>query len=208
MRTLTRRVAALAVVSTLTLAGCGGSDDDSDDAPDTSSSSAASDAPDDSNDEAADSDASPATGDVITADSFSFNAPAGWTDAKELFPAAAAVAADRQDTDGFSDNINVISDPTVVGADLDALESSAEKVLTGANAKDVEVEDPYTIDGEEAARISAVLEQNGVSYHTEQFAVDHDGKGYVVTFSFSDSVSDDDRDKLAESVIATWKWTK
>lgn len=204
MRTLTRRVAALAVVSTLTLAGCGGSDD----APDTDSSSTASDAPDDSDDDADDSDAgaAPATGDAITADGFSFNAPAGWTDAKDLFPAAAAVAADRQDTDGFSDNINVISDPTVVDADLDALESSAEKVLAGAGAKDVEVEDPYEVDGEEAARISAVLEQNGVSYHTEQFAVDHDGKGYVVTFSFSDSVPDDDRDTLAESVIATWKW--
>ncbi|MET0821635.1 MAG: hypothetical protein ABWY58_11775 [Aeromicrobium sp.] len=209
MRTLTRRVAALAVVSTLSLAGCGGSDGDSDDTPDAKASSATKDAPDDSADDDAPATGTlPATGDVITADGFSFKAPAGWTDAKDAFPSAAAVAANRQDTDGFSDNINVISDPTVVGADLDALESSAEKVLTGADAKDVEVEDPYEIDGEEAARISAVLEQSGVKYHTEQFAVDHDGKGYVVTFSFSDSVSDDDRDKLAESVIATWKWSK
>ena len=41
MRTLTRRVAALAIVSTLTLAGCGGSDGGSDDSPDNDSSSSA-----------------------------------------------------------------------------------------------------------------------------------------------------------------------
>jgi hypothetical protein len=194
MRTLTRRVAALAVVSTLTLAGCGGSDGD--DAPSGDASSSA-DAPD---------DVAPATGDTITADGFSFKAPEGWTDAKDVNPSAIALAANRQDTDGFADNVNVIADPTIVGADMDKLESSIEKVLTNANAKDVEVEDPIDVDGEEAARISAAFELNGNRYRTEQFAVDHDKKGYVVTFSFSENVPDDERDKVAESVLATWTW--
>ncbi|MFC5676366.1 hypothetical protein [Aeromicrobium endophyticum] len=204
MRTLTRRVAALAVVSTLTLAGCGGSDDDK---PDTDTSSSASDSDSDSGSDA-DSDVAPATGDVITADGFSFNAPEGWTDAKDVNPAAVALAANRQDTDGFADNVNVIEDPTVVDADIDELESSIERVLKNADSQEVEVEDPTDIDGEEAARISALLTLNGNKYRTEQFAVDHDGKGYIVTFSFSETVSDDDRDELAESVLATWKWSK
>jgi hypothetical protein len=208
MRILTRRLVALAVVSTLALSGCGGSDGDS-------GGTGAKASPSTSKDAAGDSDRGatpavgtlPATGDVITSDGFSFNAPKGWSDAKESFPAAVAVAADRGDTDGFADNVNVIADPTVVGADVEKLETSAENVLNRAGAKDVKVEDPLTIDGEEAARISAVQELNGTRYPTEQFAVDHDGKGYVVTFSFSDTVSEDDRDKLAESVLATWKWS-
>lgn len=199
MRILTRRVAALAVVSTLTLAGCGGSDGD--DKPDTDTSSSSADAPDDSDDVPA------ATGDVITAAGFSFNAPEGWTDAKDVNPAALALAANRQDTDGFADNVNVIEDPTVVDADIDELESSVERVLKSADSQDVEVEDPIDIDGEKAARISALLTLNGNKYRTEQFAVDHDGKGYIVTFSFSDTVSDDDRDALADSVVKTWKWS-
>ncbi|REK73381.1 hypothetical protein DX116_07470 [Aeromicrobium endophyticum] len=81
-------------------------------------------------------------------------------------------------------------------------------MLKNADSQEVEVEDPTDIDGEEAARISALLTLNGNKYRTEQFAVDHDGKGYIVTFSFSETVSDDDRDELAESVLATWKWSK
>lgn len=206
MRTLTRRVAALAVVSTLTLAGCGGSDGDDDSS--SSDSSSSTDAPDkdDAGDQDDAGDVAPATGDTITAEGFSFKAPEGWTDAKDVNPSAIALAANRQDTDGFADNVNVISDPTIVDADMDKLESSIEKVLTNANAKDVEVEDPIDVDGEEAARISAIFELNGNKYRTEQFAVDHDGKGYVVTFSFSEDVPDADRDELAESVLQTWTW--
>lgn len=206
MRTLTRRVAALAVVSTLTLAGCGGSDGDDDTS--SSDSSSSTDAPDkdDAGDQDDAGDVAPATGDTITAEGFSFKAPEGWTDAKDVNPSAIALAANRQDTDGFADNVNVISDPTIVDADMDKLESSIEKVLTNANAKDVEVEDPIDVDGEEAARISAIFELNGNKYRTEQFAVDHDGKGYVVTFSFSEDVPDADRDELAESVLQTWTW--
>jgi hypothetical protein len=205
MRTLTRRVAALAVVSTLTLAGCGGSDGDDDAKKSDTGSSSTTDAPDDS-DDSDDSGVAPAAGDTITAEGFSFKAPEGWSDAKDVNPSALALAANRQDNDGFADNVNVIADPTIVDADMDTLESSIEKVLKGANAKDVKVEDPIEVGGEEAARISAAFELNGNRYRTEQFAVDHDGKGYVVTFSFSEDVPDADRDELSESVLKTWSW--
>jgi hypothetical protein len=207
MRTLTRRVAALAIVSSLTLAGCGGSDGGSDESSDTdSSSSATTDAPDDS-DTDTDSDVDAATGDTISGTGFSFNAPEGWTDAKEVLPTALAVAANRGDSDGFSDNINVIEDKTIVDVDRDDLEKAVKRVLEGVNAQDVTIKDPVEVDGEEAVTVAASLEQNGTKYLTEQFAVSHDGKGYVVTFSFSDTVSEDDRDDLTESVLETWKWS-
>jgi len=209
MRTLTRRVAALAIVSTLTLAGCGGSDGGSDDSSDNdSSSSATTDAPDsDDSDSDSGSDVDAATGDVISGTGFSFNAPEGWTDAKDVLPTALAVAANRNDSDGFSDNINVIEDKTIVGVDRDDLEKAVKRVLEGVNAQDVTIKDPVEVDGEEAVTVAAVLEQNGTKYRTEQFAVSHDGKGYVVTFSFSDTVSEDDREDLTDSVLETWKWS-
>ena len=204
MRTLTRRVAALAIVSSLTLAGCGGSDGGSDDSSDNdSSSSATTDAPDDDGD----SDVDAATGDTISGTGFSFNAPEGWTDAKDVLPSALAVAANRGDTDGFSDNINVIEDKTIVDVDRDDLEKAVKRVLEGVNAQDVTIKDPVEVDGEEAVTVAAVLEQNGTKYRTEQFAVSHDGKGYVVTFSFSETVSEDDREDLTDSVLETWKWS-
>ncbi|MBD8607042.1 hypothetical protein IFT73_09265 [Aeromicrobium sp. CFBP 8757] len=207
MRTLTRRVAALAIVSSLTLAGCGGSDGGSDDSSsdNDSSSSATTDAPDDDTDSG--SDVAPATGDVISGTGFSFNAPEGWTDAKDVLPSALAVAANRSDADGFSDNINVIEDKTIVDVDRDDLEAAVKRVLEGVNAQDVTIKDPVDVAGEEAVTVAAVLEQNGTKYRTEQFAVSHDGKGYVVTFSFSDTVSEDDREDLTDSVLETWKWS-
>ncbi|MCL8253122.1 hypothetical protein AERO_17185 [Aeromicrobium fastidiosum] len=208
MRTLTRRVAALAIVSSLTLAGCGGSDGGSDDSSDNdSSSSATTDAPDDDTDTDSGSDVAPATGDVISGTGFSFNAPEGWTDAKDVLPSALAVAANRSDADGFSDNINVIEDKTIVDVDRDDLEAAVKRVLEGVNAQDVTIKDPVDVAGEEAVTVAAVLEQNGTKYRTEQFAVSHDGKGYVVTFSFSDTVSEDDREDLTDSVLETWKWS-
>lgn len=205
MRTLTRRVAALAIVSTLTLAGCGSSDSDggSDSSESNDSSSATTDAPDDSDEPSAE----PATGDVISGTGFQFNAPEGWTDAKDVLPSALAVAANRSDSDGFSDNINIIEDKTIVDVDTDELEDAVEKVLTGVNAQDVTVKDPTDVDDEEAVRVQAVLEQNGTKYRTDQYAVDHDGKGYVITLSYSEDLPEADRDKVSASVLASWKWS-
>ncbi len=43
-------------------------------------------------------------------------------------------------------------------------------------------------------------------YRIEQYAVVHDDKGYVVTFSFSPDVPAAERDTISESVLTTWKW--
>jgi hypothetical protein len=195
MRILTRRVAALAIVSTLTLAGCGGSDSGGDDSPSSDKTSAAPapevEAPD---------------GDTISGDGFEFVVPQGWQDAKASLPSALAVAVDSTDTDGFSDNVNVMADNTVVGIDRDKLEDAVEKVLSGVKATDIEIKDPVEIAGEEAVHVGARFDLNGIKYLTEQYAVGHDDKGYVVTFSFSESVPEADRVERAASVLSSWTW--
>jgi hypothetical protein len=205
MRILTRRVAALALVSTLTLAGCGGgSDSDGGDSPSTDKTSSApsSDAPKD--------DVEAPDGDTITGTGYTFAVPQDWAVPEQEIPgteATDAFAANLKDADGFSDNVNVIRlDPAPVD-DLDQLEDGLSAELKRAGSKDVEVGDRTEVDGDEAVSITSVQSQNGTNYLTDQFNAIHDGVSYVITFSFSETVSAEDRQKLAASVLSSWKWT-
>lgn len=202
MRTLTRRVAALAIVSTLTLAGCGGSDD----APsvDDLSSSTTADPTADPTD-----GAEPASGKTIEGTGYSFSLPEGWDVPSQSIPGTGqtdAFAADLTDDDGFADNVNVIRlDPAPLD-DLDQLEKALVTEIEGAGSKNVRIGDRATIDGVEAVHIDSELTQQGATYQAEQYNAIRDGISYVVTFSFSDTVSQQDRDDLAASVLAGWAW--
>jgi hypothetical protein len=205
MRIFTRRVAALAIVSTLTLAGCGGGSDSDGD---TTSSDATTATPDAPETEDADDVEAP-DGDTIQGTGYSYAVPEGWAVPEQDVPGTEqtdSFAADLKDSDGFADNINVIRlDPAPLD-DLDALEKGLEAELEGAGSKDVKVGDRTEVDGDEAVTISSIQEQNGKQYLTDQVNAIHDGVSYVITFSFSDTVSEEDRDEIAASVLSSWKW--
>lgn len=205
MRTLTRRVAALAIVPTLTLAGCGGGSDSDGDAPETdSTSSSTSDAPDDDADDSADD------GRTVEGTDYSYSLPDGWEVPTQDIPGTEqtdSFAADLTDTDGFSDNINVIRlDPAPVD-DLDDLEKGLTDELEKAGSQDVSVRDRTEVDGDETVHIASTQSQQGKQYLTEQYNAIHDGVSYVITFSYSDTVSENDRDDISESILDTWKWS-
>lgn len=208
MRTLARRSAALTILVSLSLSACGSSDDSNDDDKSSSKSSESSKSSDDS-DGGTPFGAEPATGDVIKGETYSYNVPKGWSVPKNTPPGVDfdSLATNATDTDGFSDNVNIVLDPTIVGVDDDELGSSIKKVLEGVKATDVVVEDSVEVGGEDAVHARAIFEQNGTKYRTEQFVFDHDGKGYVATISFSENVPEDERDKVSGSILATWKWT-
>ncbi|MET0931250.1 MAG: hypothetical protein ABWX74_17145 [Aeromicrobium sp.] len=199
MRILTRRVAALAIVSTLTLAGCGGSDSGGDSGSDSSSS------PSSSSD-----DVDAADGDAIKGTGYTYSVPDGWAVPEQDIAGTEqtdSFAADLEDTDGFADNVNVIRlDPAPLD-DLDKLEDGLAAELEGAGSKDVTVGNRTEIDGDETVTITSVQTQAGKEYLTDQFNAIHDGVSYVITFSFSDTVSEADRNDLSSSVLASWKWT-
>lgn len=187
-----RLIAALAA-SSVVLVGCG-----SDPEPKTASSS-------DPGSEAPAPDG--AGGTEIAGEGFTFNAPEGWReDDGSNVPSIAflALAVDPDDADGFADNVSVIEDPTVVDIDAEQLQDALENVLERV-ADDVRFGDPIEIDGEPAAVVLATYD-TAPGYRTMQHVVSHDGSGYVVTYSFSDDVSEDDQRALAESVAATWSW--
>jgi hypothetical protein len=192
MKSLARSVATVAIL--LAITGCGGGSGSEEDVTTSPASER----------EASTLSAAPADGATISTDDFTYTVPKGWEQSDQS--TALSLAIDLQDKDGFSDNLNVVRDNTVVGVKGDELEEAIEKVLTGVRAADITTKDRIQIDGEEAVHIGAVFETNGKKYRTEQYALGHDDSGYVITFSFSPDVTAAQRDKLSESILATWKW--
>ncbi|NRG39314.1 hypothetical protein HRK28_00110 [Rathayibacter sp. VKM Ac-2835] len=161
----------------------------------------------DSGSDAEEIETAAATGDTITGDGYSYSVPEGWgaPDADPATMGADTLAADLTDTDGFADNVNVVLSP--------AGEVSAEQVedagvteLESAGATDVEANDRVVVAGAESAHLSANLTASGATYAVEQYYVTDEGQTYVVTFSFSPTVDDDQREAVAESVLASWAW--
>ncbi len=159
-------------------------------------------------DQAEEIDAAPATGETVEGDGYSYIVPEGWGVPEGLdldTQGLDTVAADLTDVDGFSDNVNALLSPAGL-ITIDQAEEQGVRELEDGGATDVEVEDRVRVADTDAAHISASLTQSGLSYNLEQYYISNDDQTYVVTFSFSDTVDDDQRTETAESVLATWFW--
>jgi len=154
-------------------------------------------------DEATEVSVSPATGPTISGTGYSFAAPEGWSVPPETsFPNVDKLAANMTDADGFTDNVNVIlSSSGLVSAD--EIETAGVDELEAAGADNVTVRNQVLVGGAEWAHLAASF---GSEYSIEQYYVSNDAQTFVVTFSFSQTVSEPDRDALAHSVLASWSW--
>ena len=183
------RLAPLALVAVLALAGCSGTTASTGDGA------------------AQNPDVAPATGATITGTGYEYSVPEGWGDPGEVSGFSAdSIAADLADTDGFADNVNVILSPAGL-VSVDTVESAGVDELEGAGATDVTVEPRVTVDGSQSAHLSATFGSSGQSYLIEQYYVSDASQTYVVTFSFSPGVSDADRAAVTDPVLASWSFT-
>jgi hypothetical protein len=150
--------------------------------------------------------AEPATGELITGTGYSLNAPEGWAVPPDAPPSADIfVVAEEADAAGFIDSVNVLLG-RASGEPLTAIETNGVAYLEGVGGTEVQVRPRVTVAGTESAHLSAQLSRSGISYWTEQYLVIEAGIAYTVTFSFGETVSLEDREALAESVLATWTW--
>ncbi|MCM3697070.1 hypothetical protein [Microbacterium oleivorans] len=150
----------------------------------------------------------PATGTEVATDEYTFRLPEGWG-----FPDGApdgfdptTFAADLTDGDDYPDNVNILVSP---GGEVtsDQVEESGIAELEGAGATDARALDRVTAAGSESAHLTATVSTGEVPYVIDQYYLVDAGQTYIVTFSSSVEVSQEDRDALALSVLVTWQWT-
>ncbi|MET0932174.1 MAG: hypothetical protein ABWX56_00560 [Mycetocola sp.] len=150
--------------------------------------------------------APPATGQTITGTGYSFVAPAGWSVPPDMaLPGVELFVGNLADPDGFADNVVVGHFPSG-RVTPDWIELHGVKELESIGAADVEIRNRVMIAGSESAHLAATVSIDGNENQMEQFYVSNDEQTYIVTFSFSLTVAEPDRDYLAESVLKSWAW--
>ncbi|KQW05561.1 hypothetical protein ASC66_11260 [Leifsonia sp. Root4] len=156
--------------------------------------------------------AAPATGEALVGNGYDLTLPEGWSEQSdesllglEDVPGFDVMAFDKTDLDGFADNLNVIAS-SAGGMTPDQAESRAVDEFEGAGVN-VTIRDRIMVAETESVHLSARGSSNGADYQIEQFLIPvADWNTFVVTFSFSPTVSESDRNNLSESVLATWIW--
>ena len=150
--------------------------------------------------------AAPATGETITGTGYSFQVPEGWGVPEGMNqPGLDSVAIDLNDTDGFSDNVNVIVSPAGE-LSVEQIEQLAAQEIEASGGTEVEFLDRITIDGSLSPHLTGVYSASGATYRIDQYYPTVPGQTYIVTFSFNDTLSQADRDAVAHSILASWKF--
>lgn len=179
------------------LVGCGSDDSE----PDSSNDSSERDSTDDTSDEQEDENRD----DAVGTDDFSFIPPDGWGDISDEVSGAEIAYRDDEPVNGFAANINVIRTPGQKMS-VEDLEEAGIAELERAGFQDVAADDPYEVDGEESPVVTSLASRDGATYQTRQYYAQYDGAYYIITFSFSPDVDDDEVVDVSESIIDSWRW--
>jgi hypothetical protein len=153
--------------------------------------------------------ATPASGEVIAGDGYSYAVPEGWAmQDPSITISSDSVAADESGgaDDTFADNVNVVITPSGP-VTSEEIEESVTKELETVGATDIEILDRVTVTGIETPHISASMDSAGVSYIAHQYYLSDDDALYVVTFSFDPTTDDAAAVDVSESILASWEWS-
>jgi hypothetical protein len=153
-------------------------------------------------------DASAATGPQIDGTGYSFHVPDGWGEPDEPVPGfdPDSFAMNGRDKDDFADNVNVLLFP---GGSLtpDEAEKAARDELASVGVKDVVVNSRVQVGGNPSAHVTGQASINDLDYTVEQYYPTDDDQAYVVTFSFSADVPAEQRMRVTDATLVSWKWT-
>lgn len=149
-----------------------------------------------------------AKGKKIRGTGYTYVVPDGWGKPSQDIPGfdPDSIAVDLNDSDGFTDNVNVLP-PSAGKKTLRRAEAAAKAELAAWGAQDIRVNTPARVAGSKTAHVTAGMSMNGNHYTIEQFYPTHNGRTFVVTFSFSRSLTAVERAQVTDTVLATWVWT-
>lgn len=149
-------------------------------------------------------DATPASGPLVSGTGYTLNAPEGWLQTDEV-AGTDVVVVDQVAVDGFAANLNVVVSPAGL-ISLDTYETAGIAELEAYGATDIVVNDRFELDGVEVGHVSGAMSAQGMTYRSEQYAINSDDQTYILSFAFNDSVASGDRIALAETVLVTWSF--
>ncbi|MGJ9422519.1 hypothetical protein [Aeromicrobium sp. CF3.5] len=154
--------------------------------------------------------ASPDVGTLVGSDIFAVTLPIGWTQTGGVGEDT-LFAVSNQAPDDIPTSVNVVEDLTLVQMAPDQLSAERiESLSTGGRGTppptDVTEVGEYEVDGEQGLRVSYLQDVTDVSMRSEEISVSHDETAYVITFSFSPTVTEGDRNKTIASVMDSWTW--
>ena len=149
-----------------------------------------------------------AAGQLVKGTGYSVDAPQGWS-----APAAPAPKADifiagkKSDSHGYVDTLNVLlSRPS--GKTLATIEYSEEtRLVQDFDATDVQLESDVSIAGTDSGHVSGQVHKDGLNGWVDQYLLLHHGTLYTISFTWRQSVAPQDRDAIADPVLAAWKWS-
>jgi hypothetical protein len=151
----------------------------------------------------------PTAGVDVAGDGYTLVAPSGWEDSTETvkarFDKVDKAAGDTSVAGGFADNVNVIvSDKRKIKT-----QRKAERILRRELAlvgKDVRVEEPIELDGEEAFHATARLKVGRIKVRTSQFFAEHEGTWYLLTFSYGPQTDVETEAEEVQGMLESWRW--
>ena len=192
-----RALAAVLLVTTAGLSGCGGDQPSGD--PTKAASATESSAP----------TGDPTEGVDVTGEGYALTVPPGWTDStdqvKARFDKVDRAAGDTSVVGGFADNVNVIvSDKRRIKT-----QRKAERILRtdlSQVGKDVQVQEPGDLDGEVAYHATARLKVGRIKVRTTQYFAQHDGAWYLVTFSYGPQTDAETEAAEIQGMLDSWSW--
>ena len=152
----------------------------------------------------------PAKGAKVEGKRYSYRIPTSWKaitkDAREVQKNIDTAAGEAQFSDGFQDSVNVTFDKTAAGTTQEELAASVPDQLDKL-VKKLDVRANVVIDGVEFIHYRGRLVNGASKYFLDQFvSIDESGRITIVTFSFSPDLAVKPRQKVVDSVLATWAW--
>lgn len=192
----------LSVVLLVALSACSPGGDDAgsrDSAAESTSSPSGSAAPQDSQQ---------FSGELIEGTGYVFNAPEGWSASSgENTGMKLDAMVLKNVSDGeFQTNLNVIVLPSPAMTAQQRGEQGAEELRT-VGAEDITINDPVSLDGVDAAHLSAIMALGEVRYRVDQFLPTAENQGIVVTLSTPEDATPAERASAYEPVVESWAFT-
>lgn len=148
-----------------------------------------------------------ATGVLIAGTGYSFHAPAGWKLPKKAVKADAYAISANADAKGVYDTVNVLLASATTDSHDQEEQNGVDYLEQVQRATNVQVLPRILIASEESVHISSLGTHQGITQWDEQYLVNHGGTAFTITFAFTETETQDARQAVAESVLASWIWT-